>query len=184
MRTEKNSSTTFDFNIIIVHFPCNIQCFVKITLISIQYAFMFMHSMSDSGHQVQIQEFTWRRFFARTLGKSTESALPLLNLLDVLTVNNIYRLHILKFTHLWHKGLLPVLFQSYFQYASSIHGYNTRYASKQNLYKPKERTNSGKQTVAFAASVLWDNVPVDLKSLNVFNFSKKIKTLSAVRTTF
>ena len=114
-------------------------------------------------------------FFARTLGKSTESALPLLNLLDVLTVNNIYRLHILKFTHLWHKGLLPVLFQSYFQYASSIHGYNTRYASKQNLYKPKERTNSGKQTVAFAASVLWDSIPVDLKSLNVFNFSKKLK---------
>ena len=113
-------------------------------------------------------------FFARTLGKSTESAFPLLHLLDVLTVNNIYRLHILKFTHLWHKGLLPVLFQSYFQYASSIHGYNTRYASKQNLYKPKERTNSGKQT-AFAASVLWDNIPVDLKSLNVFNFSKKLK---------
>ena len=110
-------------------------------------------------------------FFARTLGKSTESALPLLNLLDVLTVNNIYRLHILKFTHLWHKGLLPVLFQSYFQYASSIHGYETRYASKRNLYKPEERTNSGKQTVAFAASVLWDNIPVDLKSLNVFNFS-------------
>ena len=34
---------------------------------------------------------------------------------------------------------------------------------------------SGKQTVAFAASVLWDNIPVDLKSLNVFNFSKKLK---------
>ena len=80
-----------------------------------------------------------------------------------------------RFTHLWHKGLLPVLFQSYFQYASSIHGYNTRYASKQNLYKPKERTNSGKQTVAFTVSVLWDNIPVDLKNLNVFNFSKKSK---------
>ena len=63
----------------------------------------------------------------------------------------------------------------YFQYASSIDGYNTRYASKQNLFKPKERTNSGKQTVAFAASVLWDNIPVDLKNLNVFNFSKKLK---------
>ena len=68
-------------------------------------------------------------FFARTLGELTESALPLLNLLDVLTVNNVYRLHILKFKHLWHKGLLPVLFQIYFQYASSIHGYHTRYAS-------------------------------------------------------
>ena len=84
-------------------------------------------------------------FFARTQGELTESALPLLNLLDALTVNNVYRLHILKFTHLWHKGLLPVLFQNYFQYASSIHEYNIRYASKQNLYKPKERTNSGKQ---------------------------------------
>ena len=59
-------------------------------------------------------------FFARTFGELTESALPLLNLLDVLTVNNVYRLHILKFTHLWHKGLLPVLFQNYFQYAKSI----------------------------------------------------------------
>ena len=37
------------------------------------------------------------------------------------------------------------------------------------LSKPKERTNSGKQTVAFAAPVLWENIP----SLNVFNFSKK-----------
>ena len=88
--------------------------------------------------------------------------------LDVLTVNNVYRLHILKFTHLWHKGLLPVLFQNYFQYPRSIHGYNTRYASKQNLYKPKERTNIGKQTVAFSASVLWDDIPVDLKNLNAF----------------
>ena len=48
--------------------------------------------------------------------------------LDVLTVNT-------------GQGLLPDLRQNYFQYASSIHGYNTRYASKQNLYKPKERTN-------------------------------------------
>ena len=104
-------------------------------------------------------------FFARTLGELTESALPPLNLLDVLTVNNVYRLHILKFTHLWHKGLLPVLFQNYFQYA--------RYASKpQNLYKPKERTNTGKQTVTFSASVLWDDSPVDLKNLNAFKFSK------------
>ena len=37
------------------------------------------------------------------------------------------------------------------------------------------RANSGKQTVAFAASVLWDDIPVDLKNLNAFKFSKKIK---------
>ena len=112
-------------------------------------------------------------FFARTSSKLKQSALPLFNLLDVSTINYVYRRHILKFTPLWHKGLLLVLFRYYFPYASSIHGYHTRYALKQSLYKPKERTNTGKQTVTFAPSVLWDNIPMDLKNLNVFKFSKE-----------
>ena len=52
-------------------------------------------------------------------------------------VHNVYRFQILKFTYLWHKGLLPKLFSNYFQYASNVHKYNTRYASKQNLYVKK-----------------------------------------------
>ena len=49
-------------------------------------------------------------FFANIRGKDTESALPLLNLQDMLTVYKIYSLHVLKFAHLWHKGLLPDVF--------------------------------------------------------------------------
>ena len=60
-------------------------------------------------------------FFATTSGPYTESALSFLNLLDVLTVNNVYRLHALKFTHLRHKGHLPSLFDNLFQYASYRH---------------------------------------------------------------
>ena len=69
-------------------------------------------------------------------GKDTESALPLLNLLDMLTVDNIYSLHVLKFAHLWHKGLLPDVFRNTFQHASEVHSYNnnnTRYAT-QKIY--------------------------------------------------
>ena len=43
-------------------------------------------------------------FFANIHGKD-ESALPLLNLLDMLIVYNIYSLRVLKSAHLWHKGL-------------------------------------------------------------------------------
>ena len=50
-------------------------------------------------------------------GELTVSALPLLNLLDVPKVHNVYRFPILNFTYLWHKGLLPNLFSNYFQYA-------------------------------------------------------------------
>ena len=53
-------------------------------------------------------------FFAQTFEYQTDSALPLLNLLDVLTANNVYWLHILKCTHLWHKNLLPRVFQKFF----------------------------------------------------------------------
>ena len=114
-------------------------------------------------------------FFATAYGEHTESALPLLNLLDVLTVHNVYRFQILKFTYLWHKGLLPKLFSNYFQYASNVHKYNTRYASKRNLYVKKVRTNTGKQTIGYAACIIWDKVPLNLKELNIYQFSKQLK---------
>ena len=63
----------------------------------------------------------------------------MLNLLDVLTVHNVYRFQILKFTYLWHKGLLLRPFSNYFQYASNVHKYNTSYASKQNYGKTDNR---------------------------------------------
>ena len=114
-------------------------------------------------------------FSAVNYGKHTESALPLLNLLDILTVNNVYSLHALKFIHLWHKGLLPNLFNAFFQYASNIHNYNTRYASKQNLYKPCVKSNTGKQMISFIVIDLWKKLPDQLKDLNIFSFSKKLK---------
>ena len=41
------------------------------------------------------------------------------------SVNNVYRLQALKFTHCWHKGLLPNLFPDFSQYASEVLGYYT-----------------------------------------------------------
>ena len=86
-------------------------------------------------------------FFARAYGEQTDSAVPLINVLELLTVNNVYRLHALRFTHLWHKNLLPNVFHNFFKYASSLHTYNTGYAASQNLYKTRFRTNTGKQTI-------------------------------------
>ena len=114
-------------------------------------------------------------FFATDHGEHTESALPLLNLLDILTVHNVYRFQILKFTYLWHKGLLPKPFSNYFQYFSNVHEYNTRYASKQNLYLKKVRTNMRKQTIRYAACIIWDKIPLKLNELSVYQFSKQLK---------
>ena len=88
-----------------------------------------------------------------------QSAKPLLNLLDILTVDNIYRLEALKFPHSWHNELLPKVFNNTFQYARNIHRYNTRYTAKQNFYKYKIRTNAGKQSVSYMAIDIWKDIP-------------------------
>ena len=58
---------------------------------------------------------------------------------------------------------------------SSLHTYNTRYAASQNLYKTRVRTNTGKQTISYMASIFWHNIPPYMKNLNLYKFSKQIK---------
>ena len=73
-------------------------------------------------------------FFATAFGSETEKAKPLLNLLGLLTGNNIYHLQVSKFVHSWHEGCLPEVLDNIFQYASNIHCYNTMYTAKKNPY--------------------------------------------------
>ena len=119
-------------------------------------------------------------FYAKTFGRETESAKPLLNLLDTLTVDNIYRLEVLKFSHPWHNDLLPETFHDIFQYARNMHGYNTRYTAKQNFYKYKVRTNTGKQSVSFMAYL--EKHSIFFKRFKCVCISEANKTLPPVRT--
>ena len=85
-------------------------------------------------------------------------ALPLLNLLDVLAVNNVYRLQAPKFTHSWHKCLLPSLLHDFrFQYIKYINTTPAMFLDKIRI--SKVRTNFDKQTMANTAAILWDNIP-------------------------
>ena len=144
----------------------------------IAYAILAWSSTYISSLQkVQVKQNHVARliFFANTRSKDIESALLTLNLLDMFTIYNIYSLHVLKFAHLWHKGLLPDVFLNTFQYASEVHSYSTRYATPKYLYKPRVRTSTGKQMTLFKAIKLWKSIPQNLKDLNVYTCSKNIK---------
>ena len=105
-------------------------------------------------------------FFATLYGKNTDSALPLLNFLDLLTVENIFKFRFLQFSHQWHKKQLPSIFDNYFLYASDVHTYNTSYASKSNFYKARFRTNIGKTMLSTLAADHWQKLPHDIKELS------------------
>ena len=117
-------------------------------------------------------------FFATLYGKNTSNALPFINLLDLLTVQNIFKLNSLKFIHQWQTNQLPSVFDDYFDFAKNKHSYNTRYVTNQNLYKQKFRTNLGKQTISAIATDLWKEIPTTLKEIkNTCLFKKKIKAV-------
>lgn len=58
-----------------------------------------------------------------------------------------------------------------------------RYATNQNLYKPRVRTNNGKQMFSFRTTDVWKSIPQTFRELNeyAFFFKKKNRTLSTVR---
>ena len=111
-------------------------------------------------------------FFTTLYGKCRESALPLLNLLDILTVENIFKLQLLKFFYQWHKRQLPSIFHEHFHYASDVHSYHIHYAAKGNFYKVSSRTNAGKKITSTLAVDCWCHLPTEMKNLSNFSFPK------------
>ena len=57
----------------------------------------------------------------------------------------------------------------------NIHSHNTRYASKDNLYKTCYRTNTGKQTISATAVDFWHELTPDFKRLSTPLFTKRVK---------
>ena len=70
------------------------------------------------------------------------------------------------------KMILPSIFDNYFCYASDVHTYSTRYASKSNFYKARFRTNIGKRTLPALAADHWQKLHMTLK-ISTFPFSRE-----------
>ena len=83
-----------------------------------------------------------------TLHKQTDSTLHLLNILDILTVNNVYRHNALKFLHLWHIGLPKWIHSKIIFNMQAVFMDTTPDILPTNLCKPRVCNNSGKQTIA------------------------------------
>ena len=82
-----------------------------------------------------------------------ESSAPYFKLLDILNIDNIFRLKISLLTHKisQNEANIPEVFQKYLIKVSGIHSHNTRYALNLNIsHVPPVRSNYGKHTFKFA----------------------------------
>ena len=98
-------------------------------------------------------------------------------LLEVLELNNIYKMKIGLFAHKIQndKNSIPAVFSGALTPASEIHCHYTRYASRKNFYGINTSTRYGQSTFQFSASKIWESVSVSLKSLPYNSFKKHYK---------
>lgn len=113
-------------------------------------------------------------FFA----SNRESADPYYGILRLLKFNDIFKLKAASFIYeiINNPSNIPEPFQDYVIQASKVHNYNTRYANKQNLQRPRARTNYGSHTFKFISSKIWETVPDYIKnSRSLFSFKNTYK---------
>ena len=106
-----------------------------------------------------------------------ENPSPYYKLLGILKLDNLIKFKAATFvSQIRNRGNeIPELFSELLVPVSSVHSYNTRYASQDNYYRPAARTNYGKFSFKFFASQLWETIPVFLKSLPCNSFKKEYK---------
>ena len=60
-----------------------------------------------------------------------------------------------------------------FNYVNEHHTYMTKTSSNQNLYHNNVRTQAGKRTFHYRGTTLWNNLPINLRSIDNSDVFKK-----------
>ena len=108
-----------------------------------------------------------------------ESSAPYFKLLDIINIDNIFRLKISLLTHKisQNEANVPELSQKYLIKVSDIHSHNTRYASNLNCHVPHIRSNYGKHAFKFAITITWEETLTNTKILTYSQFKKQYKRI-------
>ena len=96
---------------------------------------------------------------------SRDNAIPYFNLLEILTLENIYKFKVALFTHKITNNAtnVPMIFKGNLTLAFEVHSYNTRFVSNHNFHQPRISNNYGAATFALVGSKIWENIPSKLK---------------------
>ena len=96
---------------------------------------------------------------------------------------DIRQLHLLSFVFDCQNKIAPVYFQNYFVQCSQIHNFNTRLASRGDLFLERKNTfQYGIRSIQYNGARLWNMLPVNLRassSPSVFRSNLKKYFLSA-----
>lgn len=70
-------------------------------------------------------------------------------------------------------GLSSQFYRNMFKFARNSHGFNTRYATNDNLITPKVNTEIYKHSLYYSSILLWNSLPVEIKQLQSLAIFKR-----------
>ena len=100
--------------------------------------------------------------------------MPLFHNLNLLTLNDVFKLEIAKVMHnIENNERFPDNILKKIERVNWIHSYNTTHSNKGNYVSPKIRTETGKKSIVYWGPKIWQEVPPDIKSKPLPLFKKK-----------
>ena len=74
-----------------------------------------------------------------------------------------------------HNNLAPDNIKNMFTKLSSVHSYRTRSVTNENYYVEQVRTENMKQAFSISGALMWNSIPLSIKTLKKNQFKSKLK---------
>ena len=91
---------------------------------------------------------------------------------NLLNIEQIYKLEIVKFMFRYNANQLPTSFIKYFISIESIHNYPTRLSKHQNYFLPRYRLQQSQKLISYTGAKLWSEIPENIKKFPTKIFLK------------
>jgi len=140
------------------------------TLIMMYYSFVYCHLHYGILTWANVNQFVLKplkilqndilRLMSFKKSKDTVNLNKLYISFDMLKLEGIYELELVKFMYQFHNNTLPPLFNNYFKRASK-----TRFAANRSYFIPRVSPTKGQASSLFVGTKVWNNIPLKIRFL-------------------
>ena len=100
---------------------------------------------------------------------------PIYRRLQVLKINDLYKLETAKFMHQFSDKSLPASFEKYFTRTTFVHCHSTRTSERNDYFLPHFSTSRLQRSIRFSGVKIWNSIPCKFKNLSLKKFISEYK---------
>ena len=112
---------------------------------------------------------------ANTKQRWSDRITPIYRRLQVLKINDLYKLETAKFMHQFSDKSLPAPFEKHFTRTTFVHCHSTRTSERNDYFLPHFSTFCLQRSTTFSEVKIWNSIPCKFKNLSLKKFISEYK---------